>query len=153
VVLPLALVNAGVPFIGPRARYKIVTDRGPTWNFQQMAAGHSFTGVDTETQEETNPSLIDPTVTGGEVVFNNLTAGGLFSMLANVGREIVVEAISNPGSATLSTVDASGDTLRASIAEADCPIHLAPYETLKAVGGAPGAYVGFLVRIDETTIL
>jgi hypothetical protein len=118
-----------------------------------MAAGATLDGTYTQTAGQSDPTQIDPTVTGGQVVWSNLTHGGLFTMLAAVGRELILEDISNPGSATLSTQYHDGTPMRTTLDPANLPINLAPFETIKATGGAAGSSVGFLVRINDATIL
>lgn len=152
-VLSLAQVAAGVPFIGPRTRYNIVTDRSPTWVYHSMAVGATLDGTYTQTAGQSDPTQLDPVVTGGFAGWSNLTHGGLFTMLADTGREILIEDISNVPGATLSTVDQSGNTVRTTLDPTKLPIHLAPYETIKATGGSSGGKVAFLVRIDQTVIL
>lgn len=143
-VLSVAQANAGVPLLPGRARYNIVTDRSATWIFHKGV----IDGTYTRTSGQADPTLIDPVLADGMVVWDALTHGGLFTMLAAVGRSMVVEGIS--GSGTFSTVDRAGQTLRTSFAASDLPLRLAPYETVKVVGGASA---GVLVRLDEVTIL
>lgn len=152
-VLSLDQVNAGVPFLPGRARYNIVTDRSSTWVSHTMATGAALDGTYTQTATQSDPTQIDPVVTGGAAGWTNLTHGGLFTMLADTGREILIEGFTNQAGATFSTVDQSGNVLRSTLDLSVLPVKLAPYETIKATGGATGGKVAFLVRYDWATIL
>lgn len=142
-----------IPWIGPRSRYKIVTDRSPTWVYHQMAPGAALDGTYTQTATQADPTKVDPAVSTSKVVYDQLTHGGLFTAIVDLGREIVIEDLQNPGGAALSTQWQDGTSARPVLDPTKLPIHLAPGETIKAKGGPAGAFVAFLVRYDETTIL
>jgi hypothetical protein len=115
-----------------------------------MATGISLDGTAPRTATTTEANT-DPTVSAGVANFSNLTKGGLFTLVANAKRPLVVEAIDNPGTATLTLVDRTTQTR--SRAVPSVPFKVSPNEVFKAVGGAAGSYVGFLYRIDGEKIL
>jgi hypothetical protein len=132
-----------IPNIGPRSRYSIVGD-DLSWCFQKMATGVVFDGKAPRTAAK-NASELDPVVTGGQSIFENLTEGGLFTLLANAKKPLVVEDVYNPGSATVTLVSRDGSVSRAL---PTAPFKISPNEVIKAVGGTAGSKFGVLVRID-----
>jgi len=140
-----------VPMIGPRKRYNLVTAT-PSWVYQEMNPGQSFTGVPPEDAATTgHPELKDPDVVkAGYAAYKNLTLGGLFTIVAHYKLPIVVEAIDNPGTCTLELVGSDGVKIR-NLPTA-VPFNISPGECIKASGGSAGTKVGFLMRILDTVV-
>lgn len=137
-----------VPFTGTRPRYSLVNSTS-TWCYHHMAAGASLSGEAPRTAA-TNEAATDPSVIGGKAEFKDLTKGGLFTIQANAKRSLVVEAVSNPGNATITLVDRSDHAHSRTIPTA--PFKVSAGEVIKAVGGGAGGYVGILYRIDGEEI-
>jgi hypothetical protein len=149
--MPLTGTQAdnNVPQLAGRARYNIL-GMNPTWVYHEMATGATAAGEAPRSAAKTEAE-IDPTVKAGRARWTDLTKGGLFTMLAHAKQPIIVEAIDNAGSATLTIVDSQGNQLRT--VPNTLPFKVAPGECLKASGGASGGKVGFLVRIDAQRVL
>ena len=138
-----------IPIIGPRSRYSIVGD-DLSWCIQKMATGVSFNGAAPRTAT-TDAENTDPEVSCGASIFKDLTQGGLFTLLANAKKPLVVESVLNPGSATVSLVSRDGLTTR--VIPTELPFKISPNEIIKVTAGATGALFGVLVRIDGEKIL
>lgn len=134
--------DGNVPFIGPRARYKILSE-SLTWIYHRMAGGSALNGAAPRTASLTADET-DPTVTAGKANYADLTEGGLFRLLGNYKKAIVVESVNNAAVATLTIVDKDGTLLRAF--PGTTPFNMAPGEYIKATGGSAGSYIGVLVR-------
>lgn len=139
--------DGNVPFIGPRARYQIL-GLNLTWIYHRMTGGASLNGAAPKTATLT-PDQVDPVVSAGKAEFASLTEGGLFTLLGNYKRPVLVESVNNAAGATLTIVDKAGAQLRTA---PTAPFKLAPGEYFKATGGSAGSYIGILVR-DEGTEL
>lgn len=109
-----------------------------------MDGSAAFTGVAPRTASNP-PEKTDPTVSGGKSIFENLTEGGLFTLLANYKRPLVVEAVLNENGAT-ATLESRGGALSRPFPTA--PFKVSPNEVIKFTGGSNGAIAGVLVRID-----
>lgn len=134
-----------VPFLAPgRARYNLL-NVSPTWIYHKMTTGIALDGTAPRTAS-TNEADTDPTsVTAGEAKYLNLTKGGLFTLLANYKRELIVEAQDNGAGATFTLVKRDGSLSRAW--PSAYPFRVAADEVIKATGGSTGGQVGVLVRI------
>ncbi len=143
--------DGNVPFLGSgRKRYNVLSPRQSTWVFHEMAGGSALNGSYAKTGSLTKDE-IDPVVTPGRASWTALTEGGLFSFVGNYRRSLICEAVDNAGTATLTLVNAAGTLLRNM--PTSFPFTIAAGEFIKATGGSAGAKVGFLLRIDEKTIL
>lgn len=152
--MTLANVKAdnNVPQTPGLGRSVVVTDRSSTWVIHKTRAGRGFDGNPPQAQDDDSDiDTIRPTIRAGFAMWDNLAHAGLFTLLAHYGRSIIVEEVSNPGGATLSTVDSTGAPLRTALPAV--PFKLAPGECLKAVGATQNTSVGFLVRFAEQLIL
>jgi len=136
-----------VPFLANRSRYHVVTTT-PTWCYHRMTAGLSLSGEAPRTTTVAEADL-DPQVTAGKAEFLNLQKGGLFTLQANAKRPLVIDALDNPGSATVTIVPTTGTGSRAAPA---VPFKIGAGEMLKAVGGSTGGFIGVLYRIDGQEI-
>jgi hypothetical protein len=132
--------NARVPFTGTKGRIHLLSESA-AWIYHNMASG-TLDGDEPSTAT-TTPSETVPTVKAGRADYNDLTHGGLFVHPWVYNKAVVVEAIDNPGSATLLVTNPAAGTNRA--APASVPFTIAPGECLKAVGGTK---VGFMMRED-----
>jgi len=150
--VPFQASGERVPLIGPRSRYDIISARNSTWVYHRMKPGSTLGGAAPADPTHTAAEF-DPVVTAGRAEFGGLSAGGLFTLLGNAKKPLILEAIDNTAGATISTVDKTGATIRATLDPAKAPYHLSPAEYIKATGGSSGSYVGVLVRLDETAIL
>lgn len=143
--------DGNVPFLGGgRARYNVLSNRQAIWVYHEMAGGASLSGSYAKSATQTKDE-IDPVIGPGRAAWTALTEGGLFSFVGNYRRPLICEAIDNAGTATLTLVKADGNPSRNFPSTFPCTI--APGEYIKATGGAAGGKVGFLLRIDEKTIL
>jgi hypothetical protein len=136
--------DGNVPFIGSRKRYSIL-GLNLTWIYHRMAGGASLNGAAPKTAS-LEPNAVDPTVSAGRAEFTALTEGGLFTLLGNYRRPVLVESVDNAAGATLTIVDKNNVQLRTA------PLKMAPGEYFKAAGGSAGSHIGILVR-DEGTEL
>ena len=143
-----AKADDNVPFLAGRARYQVL-GTNPTWVYHEMAAGQTMAGEAPRSATKTEAE-IDPTVGGGKARWADLTKGGLFTLLAHYKRAMVVEAVDNPGSATLAIVDSTGANPRTPPA---APFRVGPGECLKVTGGGAAGKIGFLVRLDVTKVI
>jgi len=132
------------------AHYSIVHNT-PTWCYQKMTLGASLDGGAPRTAS-TNEAATMPTVKGGRADYTALTKGGLFTLVANARKALVVEAIDNPGTAVITLVDRNSPS-SSRTAPATVPFVVSSSEVIKATGGAAGSYVGILYRIDGEKIL
>lgn len=139
--------DGNVPFIGPRKRYSIL-GLNLTWIYHRMAVGVALNGAAPKTAS-LEPNAVDPVVSAGRANFAALTEGGLFTLLGNYRRPVLVESVDNAAGATLTIVDKAGTLLRSA---PTAPFKMAPGEYFKAAGGSTGSYIGILVR-DEGTEL
>ena len=90
---------------------------------------------------------IEPTVKAGIARFSNLTVGGSFYWLAVPKKPLVVEALDNPGNATITIKNLITETERA--APAETPFKVASNEVILADQGTPGdCTLGVLIRED-----
>ena len=137
-----------VPALPGRSRYSIVNTTA-TWCYHHMAVGHALSGEAPETSTKT-PDLVDPVVSASKAEYRNLIKGGLFTIQAKAKKTLVVDAVDNAASATLTIVSSNESHSRA--APATVPFKLSSGEVFKAVGGAAGSYVGILYRIDGEEI-
>ncbi len=133
-----------------RAYYNIVSNTA-TWCYHRMAGGSFLDGNPPRT-DATAEAATEPTVKSGVATFSNLTKGGLFTLVANAKRPLIVEAVDNPGSATVTLIDRNNPTIERDLPTA-VPFHMAANEVFKATGGSDGGYVGFLYRIEGEKIL
>lgn len=133
-----------------RAHYNIVSNTA-TWCYHRMAPGASLDGTAPRTAT-TNEADTDPTVKSGIAKFSALTKGGLFTLVANAKRPLIVEAIDNPGSATVKLVDRNNQSSERAM-PTTVPFHVASNEIIKASGGIAGGYIGFLYRIEGEKLL
>lgn len=141
--------NGFVPFIGPRSRYDVVHSQ-PTWICHKMAAGSKMNGEAPRTVAKTEAET-DPTLTGGRVVFDNLTKGGLFTLVYNAKKAIVIEAIENPNNLTIELVSKDGTVTRQK--PATLPFIVAAGEVIKASGATNGSQISILIRAHEQKVL
>jgi hypothetical protein len=137
------------PFRPGRAYYNVLTLE-PTWVYHQMASGSTLDGTAPTTAALTADQC-DPVVTGGSAVWSALTHGGLLTQLGNRKQPMIIDAIDNPGSATLTLVHRDG-TLSRNM-PTSFPIKTSAGETIKASGGASGGKIGVLVRFDAEKVL
>lgn len=141
------MIETRIPFLEPgRSRYLILNET-PTWVYHRAAAGSALGGDAPETATKTTDKL-DPTVTAGVARYEGLTKGGLFTLPYHYKKPMVVEAIDNPNTATITIVNPALGTSRAAPA---VPFTVAAGEALKAVTMATGAVVGIYVREDVST--
>lgn len=133
-----------IPLIGPRARYRVLSAQA-SWVTHEMAGGSALSGEAPETASVSAENL-DPTVTAGKAVWSDLTKGGLFTLLGNHKRPLVVEAALVPGTATVKIINPQTSTERDM--PGSTPFKVAPGEYLKVSGGNNGDSVSFLVRED-----
>lgn len=148
--MPVASNHDNVTFLPGRSRYNILTTE-PTWVFHKMAAGQTLNGTAPERTAETADVCDPTTVSAGYAMWDTLSKGGLFTFLGNYKSSIIVEAIDNVGSATLTLVDRAGNPIRNM--PSTVPFKIGAGETIKAVGGGAGGKVGFLVRYDAEKVL
>lgn len=130
--------------------YNIVSNT-LTWCYHRMVGGSSLDGTAPRTAT-TNESGTFPAVKAGVANYSLLTKGGLFTLVANAKRPLVVEAVDNPGSAVVKLVDRT-DPSKERTMPTTVPFKVAANEVIKASGGSAGGYVGFLYRIDGEKIL
>ena len=140
--------DGNVPFIGPRARYSVVTTN-PTWVLHKMAPGASLNGAAPKTAT-LQPKDVDPTVKAGMAQWDDLTEGGLFTLLAHEGQPIEVIDKMLPSGATAVIVGLDGTKLRD--LPATYPFRLGACEVLKISGGAAGSTGGFLIKTTDKII-
>lgn len=133
-----------------RSYYNIVNNT-PTWCYHRMAAGASLSGEAPRTAATTEAAT-DPTVKAGVATFSALTKGGLFTLVANYKRPLIVEAVDNVGNATVTLVDRVTPSISRAM-PSTVPFSISPNEVIKATGGASGGSIGFLYRIQGEKIL
>lgn len=133
-----------------KSYYNIVNNT-PTWCYHRMAAGASLSGEAPRTAT-TNEANTDPSVKAGVATFGSLTKGGLFTLVANYKKPLVVEAVSNAGNAAVTLVDRSTPSISRAM-PTTLPFYIGPNEVIKATGGAAGGAIGFLYRIQGEKIL
>jgi hypothetical protein len=142
--------DGNVSFLGNgRARYNVLSNRQSTWIYHRMATA-ALTGERARSTTETE-TQIDPVIKAGRAEWVNLTKGGLYSFVGNYRRPLICEAIDNPGSATLTLIKA--DLSLSRNMPTSFPFVIAPGEYIKATGGSAPGVIGFLLRIDDKTIL
>jgi hypothetical protein len=139
-----AKADNNVPFLPGRSRYHLLGNN-PTWIYHRMTAGSALDGTAPRTAT-TNEELTDPKVYPGEGSWENLTKGGLFTLLAKYGHPYIVDAVDNQAGATLSIVTQAGASIRA--VPGTTPFKVGAGEVLKATGGSTGGRIGFLVRLE-----
>lgn len=137
-----------VPWTGPRPRYSIVNTTA-TWCYHHMTSGMTLTGEAPRTAL-TDEATTDPSVIGGKAEYKELTKGGLFTIQAKAKRTLMVDAVDNPGSATIKLVDMDSHA-HERVAPA-APFKVSAGEVIKVTGGTAGGYVGILYRIDGQEI-
>jgi hypothetical protein len=93
-----------------------------------------------------------PAVKGGRADYLALTKGGLFTLVANARKPLVIEAIDNPSTATITLIDRNTQSLSRTVPAAT-PFVVSANEVIKVSGGSAGSYVGILYRIDGEKIL
>ena len=143
--------DGNVPLLGGgRARFNVLSSRQSMWVYHEMAGGSSLNGSYAKSAAKTKDQ-IDPVITPGRAAWTALTEGGLFSFVGNYRRPLICEAIDNAGTATLTLV--KSDLSLSRNMPTSFPFTIAPGEYIRATGGAAGGKVGFLLRIDEKTIL
>ena len=129
---------SGVPLLPGRARYDLLQSSS-TWFIHKMATGSSLDGTAPQRTGE-DESQTDPTfVKAGRASFEELTHGGLFTLPGNYKKPIVVEAILNAGTATLSIVRLDDPAVTRAV-PGTFPFRMTPGEYLKATGGAVSGY-------------
>lgn len=138
-----------VPFIGPRARYSLVNTTA-TWCYHHMATGCTLSGDAPETAT-TDAAHTDPYVVGGKAEYQDLTKGGLFTIQSNAKRILMIDAIDNPGSATITLVDRSNHAHSRAV-PTTLPFKVSANEVIKVVGGVASGYIGILYRVDGEEI-
>ena len=116
-----------------------------------MAAGVALSGEAPRTAT-TAEAATDPTVKAGVATFSALTKGGLFTLVANYKRPLIVEAVDNVGNATVTLVDRVTPTISRAM-PSTVPFSISPNEVIKVTGGATGGSIGFLYRIQGEKIL
>jgi len=137
-----------VPFTGKRPRYSVVNTTA-TWCYHHMDAGYTLSGEAPRTLS-TDEAHTDPSVVAGKAEFNRLNKGGLFTLQANAKRTLIVDAVDNPGSATIKLVDRSADAHER--VAPSVPFKISSMEVIKVTGGTAGGYIGILYRIDGQEI-
>lgn len=142
--------DGNVPFIGPRKRYNVLTTN-TIWNIHEMAGGATLDGTPPMTLT-TDVASTDPTLKAGIAVWTNLTHGGLFTHLAHHKQPMVIEAVLNPGGATLTLVHSDDASVFRAMPNT-FPIKVSAHECVKATGGAAGSKIGILVRLDADKVL
>jgi hypothetical protein len=115
----------------------------------KMATGSAFNGARPRTAALVADD-VDPAVSAGRLFWDELTEGGLFDLLGNQKRALVLESVELDGT-TFTIVDSSGNTLRAG--PSTFPAKVFPGEYLKFTGGSNGAQVEVVARRDGTKIL
>lgn len=139
-----------VPFLPGKSRYSLITTE-PTWIYHSMATGQTLNGKAPRVVANPATPQADPSCRGGRADYSGLADGGLFTSISNRKTPIIIEAIDNPGNATLTLVDAAGNAIRNFPTSFPCKI--SSFETMKAVGGGTAGKVGFLLRFDAEKIL
>jgi hypothetical protein len=132
------------------ALYNIVNNT-PTWCYHRMAPGATMAGEAPRTAAA-NEANTFPAVKAGLANFASLTKGGLFTLVANSKRPLVVEAVDNPGSATVKLIDRNAPAVERAM-PSSVPFCIGPNEVIKATGGGAGGSIGFLYRIQGEKIL
>lgn len=140
--------SGGVPPLPGRSRYNVVNTTA-TWCYHHMANGVALTGDAPRTAAKT-ASELDPVVSAGKAEFSNLTEGGLFTLQANAKKTLVIDAIDNPGNATIAILNRDGTHQRT--APTSTPFKVMSSEVIKASGGSAGGYIGVLYKIDGEEI-
>lgn len=144
-----ANADNNVPWIGPRARYTVLTST-PTWLYHRMAAA-ALDGA-APLQAGKTADEVDPVTSGGFVEWTNLTAGGLFTALYKAKKAFILEAVDLSMGASL-TIVRPGDLVTPSRTfPSTFPAKIAAGEIIKASGGSPGGYAGILVRSCEEKV-
>jgi hypothetical protein len=120
-----------------------------------MVGGSPFDGNRPRTAGATADEY-DPVVSEGEanwgVTGDLLTEGGLFDLVGKQRRPLVIEAMHNPGAATIEATNLDGSVTVRTLTALTTPFKLGANETIKVSAGANGSTVGFLVRIDGEKI-
>ena len=142
-----AKADNNVPWIGPRSRYNVLC-ASPVWNYQRMNNAGGFTAEAPEAPG-VGPNLLDPTVGGGKVEWNNLIKRGLFTALYKTGRPFIVEAVDLKSGVTLSIVDPNSPATVLRAFPTTFPALIGAGELIKAVGTDATAFAGLLVRTKE----
>jgi len=125
--------------------YSIVHNTA-TWCYHKMEPSSSLNGGAPRTATTVEAATF-PTVKGGRADYSALTKGGLFTLVANARKPLVVEAIDNPSTATITLIDRNTQSLSRT-APATTPFVVSANEVIKVSGGSAGSYVGVLYRID-----
>jgi len=131
-----------VPLTGAVGKNRILEEYS-TWVYHRMAVGVSLDGTAPATAT-TTPENTEPTTTAGCATYADLTHGGLFIMSGASKRPAEVQVVTNTAAATITIVDTVAGTTRPM--PSTTPFIVAPGETLKAIGGTAGSFVGFLIR-------
>lgn len=138
-----------VPWTGARPRFSIVNTKS-TWCYHRMAGGSSLSGEAPRTAS-VDEATIDPVVKAGKAEYLLLTKGGLFTIQSNAKKPLVIEAVDNPGSATLTLIQRD-DPLKSRTFPTTFPCKISAREVIKATGGTSGGYIGVLYRVDGQEI-
>lgn len=137
--------DGNVPFIGPRARYRVLAIT-PTWVIQEGTLDGARPATASLTADE-----LDPVVTAGRAIWSSLTAGGLFDLVGKRKEALIIEKIELDGGAMTIVAEDGTTLLRPGPMNVnDVPFKMAPGETLRVIGGA---FARFLMRIDADRIL
>ena len=126
-----------IPFIGPRSLYSVLGVQ-PSLLVHKMASGN-LDGTLPKTALLTATEL-DPVVTGGKALWEDLTGGGLFNF---VKKAVIVEALS---SGTWEIIEETApNTYAVTRTTPSTPFRLSPDEKLRISGVASATA---LVRLD-----
>lgn len=145
-----AKADNNVPFIGPRARYTVLSTQ-PVWVYQRMNNASGFTGEAPETSGA-GPNVLDPTVSAGLVQWTGLAKGGLFTAFYKTKKAFIIEATDVKAGVTLQIVRAGALSTPTRTFPTSFPAKIAPGEIIKATGGDGTAFAGFLVRLVEEKV-
>lgn len=114
---------------------------------------HSFKASKTPNGKEPTDNVVaseadkfDPIVKAGNVYYNDLEHGGLFALLGEYKKNMVVERIENEAGATGEIVDRAGAKIRD--IPTDFPFKMGPYEWLSFSGGTAQKFVAVTVRLE-----
>lgn len=138
------MIETRIPFLGNnRSRYLLLQET-PAWVYHQAIAGQTLNGT-APTTATTDAEATDPEVTAGVATYKDLVTGGLFTSLYFYKKPMVIEAMDNPNTATVTLENIALGTSRAAPTP---PFKVAAGEVVKAVSMTTGARFGILVRED-----
>lgn len=151
--------DGNVPFQKNRPRYSIV-GVNPSTIIQRLATG-DFTGKRATTAAQPDAALLDPEVSGGKALWDQLALGGVFFLGGDGGRPLLIESVyahgCTPTYKIVSNTDAALETAPTSLRPwpTSFPIRLGKGECVcvTSTGGTTLAEVGFNVRLDGQKVL